>query len=43
LSGTPAGRLLGYVRAVARRMDLRVDESIASIPQRYEERAAAQA
>ena len=33
-----AGRLLGYVRAVARRTDLRLDEPIASVPERYEER-----
>jgi SAM-dependent methyltransferase len=33
-----AGRYLGYVRAVGRRTDLRLDEPIAAIPSRYEKR-----
>jgi cyclopropane fatty-acyl-phospholipid synthase-like methyltransferase len=32
------GRYLGYVRAVARRTDLRLEEPIVSIPSRYERR-----
>jgi cyclopropane fatty-acyl-phospholipid synthase-like methyltransferase len=34
-----AGRYLAYVRAVARRTDLRLDEPIVSIPSRYEKHA----
>ena len=33
-----AGRYLGYVRAVARRTDLHLEEPIASLPWRYEKR-----